>query len=263
MAGVSEQAFFVDVGDGRFRSTKHTVGPWDPQLQHGGPPSALIGRCLERTEPRDDMRLVRVTVEILGAVPVAELTVSTRLARPGKRVEMLEANVSAGGRDVLRATAWRISAEPGRAAPIARDYVVPPRPDGANAALFAGLGLFGYGDASEWRFSAGGFAEAGPAKVWNRLRVAVVDGEEPSGWQRVLAVADSGNGVSSALPVTEWLFINPDLTVALHREPVGEWVCLDAATTIDESGIGIAASDLSDDDGWIGRGLQTLLVARR
>lgn len=71
MADVSEHAFFVDLGDGRFRSTSHTLGPWDPQLQHGGPPSALIGRCLERTEPREDMRLARVTVEILGAVPVA------------------------------------------------------------------------------------------------------------------------------------------------------------------------------------------------
>ncbi|HVU73919.1 MAG TPA: thioesterase family protein [Mycobacteriales bacterium] len=262
---MSEQAFFVDLGDGRFRSTRHTVGPWDPALQHGGPPSALIGRCLERTEPRDDMRLARVSVEILGAVPVAELTVSTRLARPGKRVEMLEASVSAGGRDVLRATAWRISAEPGRATPRPHTHAAPPLPDALRSvpATFAGTDPFGYGEASEWRFASGGFAEPGPARVWSRLQVQVVDGEEPSGWQRVLAVADSGNGISGALPVQEWFFINPDLTVALHREPVGEWVCMEAETAIDGAGIGLAASDLSDETGWLGRGLQTLLIARR
>jgi len=123
--------------------------------------------------------------------------------------------------------------------------------------------LFGYGEASEWRFAYGHFAEPGPAAVWSRLRVQVVEGEEPSGWQRVLAVADSGNGISGALPVREWFFINPDLTVALHREPVGEWIGMEAEAAIDDTGIGLAASDLSDETGWLGRGLQTLLIARR
>lgn len=261
---VAEDAYFVELGDGRYRSTAHTTGPWDPGLQHGGPPSALIGRCLERTEPRDDMRLARISVEILGAVPVAELTVATRLTRPGKRVEMLEATVAAGGRDVLRATAWRISAEPGRAGLREHTHRPPGLPGGGpSASTFAGIDPFGYGESMEWRFAAGGFTEPGPAQVWARLRLAVVAGEEPSGWQRVLALADSGNGISGALPVQDWFFINPDLTVALQREPRGEWICMEAETAIADDGIGLAASDLSDESGWIGRGLQTLLVAPR
>lgn len=267
MAVVAEDepdAYFVDLGEGRFRSTAHTTGPWDPGLQHGGPPSALIGRCLERTEPREDMRIARVTVEILGAVPVAELAVATRLARPGKRVELLEASVSAGGRDVLRATAWRISAEPGRAAVREHTHRAPPLPTtGPSASTFAGIDPFGYTESMEWRFATGGFAVAGPAQVWARLRCGVVAGEEPTGWQRVLALADSGNGISGALPVPEWFFINPDLTVALHREPVGEWIAMEAETAIAGDGVGLAASDLSDQTGWIGRGLQTLLIAPR
>lgn len=261
---MSEQAFFVDLGDGRFRSTEHTVGPWDPELQHGGPPAALLGRCFERTAPRDDLRLARVTLEILGAVPVADLTVTTRLARPGKRVEMLEASISSGGREVVRSTAWRISAEPGRAAPRGHTYVPPPIPPGApSPSTFSAGGPFGYGEAMEWRFVHGGFAEPGPACVWARLRVGVVAGEEPSGWQRVLALADSGNGISGALPLQEWFFINPDLTVALHRDAIGEWICMEAQTVIDDAGIGLAASDIADERGWLGRGLQTLLVAPR
>jgi acyl-CoA thioesterase len=99
--------------------------------------------------------------------------------------------------------------------------------------------------------------------VWTRLRVPIVPDEEPTGLQRVLAVADSGNGVSAALSWDEWLFINPELTVHFRREPRGEWICLDAETTIAESGAGLARSTLSDDDGMVAAGAQSLLVSRR
>jgi hypothetical protein len=99
--------------------------------------------------------------------------------------------------------------------------------------------------------------------VWTRLRVPVVAGEEPSGLQRVLAVADSANGVSAVLPLGEWLFINPELTVHLRRPPRGEWICLDAETAISHGGAGFSRSVLSDDDGVVAQGAQSLLVAPR
>jgi hypothetical protein len=89
-----------------------------------------------------------------------------------------------------------------------------------------------------------------------------VPDEEPSGLQRVLAVADSGNGLSNELPMT-WYFINPELTVHLHREPVGEWVCVDAVTTVSEGGCGLATTALSDREGPVGVGAQSLLVGPR
>jgi acyl-CoA thioesterase len=113
------------------------------------------------------------------------------------------------------------------------------------------------------RFAAGGWSQPGPATVWTRLREPIVPDEEPTGLQRVLAVADSGNGVSAALPWEQWLFINPELTVHLRREPRGEWICLDAETTIVHGGAGLARSTLSDDDGVVALGTQSLLVAPR
>src|SRR6516162_10459782 len=101
-------SFYVPLGDGRWRATVHTTGPWDAGAQHGGPPSALLGRAMQRCEPREDMIIARFTCEILRAVPVGEIGVQARLARPGRSVEMLEAVASAGGRDVARATAWRV-----------------------------------------------------------------------------------------------------------------------------------------------------------
>lgn len=51
------------------------------------------------------MIIARFTCEILGAIPVGELTVQARLTRPGRSVQFLEAVASAGGRDVARASA--------------------------------------------------------------------------------------------------------------------------------------------------------------
>ena len=249
-------------GDGeRWRATVHTTGPWDPGSQHGGPPSALLARAVERVAPRDDMLLARTTVELLGAVPVGEVAVRARVARPGRSVELLEAVLAAGGRDAARMTAWRVlrtdavAVAPRVAAP-------PPLPAQESTDVAPPGWVDGYLSAVEWRVAAGSFAEPGPCTAWTRLRHPLVPDEEPSPLQRVLAVADSGNGLSNELPVT-WFFINCELTVHLHREPVGEWVCVDAATTVSPGGAGLASTVLSDVTGPVGVGAQALLVAPR
>jgi hypothetical protein len=253
-------AFFLPRADGRYEASEHTSGPWDPRLQHAGPPAALIGRALERCEPRPEMLISRLTFEILHAVPVGEVEVTTRVARPGRSVELLEASLSAAGREVVRASAWRVLRAPeGTATPL--PYELPPLPD-AEAPMPAQLES-GYLKAVEWRPVRGGFLEPGPAAAWTRIRVPVVEGEAPTGLQRLLAVADSGNGISGTLDMSRWWFINPELTVHLEREPQGEWICLDAATSIRPGGAGLATSILSDLQGPVARGAQTLYVGRR
>ena len=252
------EAFYEPLGGGRFRSTAHTAGPWDVRSQHAGPPAALLGRALEATEPREGTLLARVTFEILGPVPVAEVEVESRVARPGRTVELLEAELRAGGRPVMTARAWRL---PVTAAPAAGDGATPPpaRPAEETPPPHD----FGYGHAVELRFAAGGWFEPGPATAWTRLKVGVVGGEPPSPLQRVLAVADSGNGISAVMSWDEWLFINPELSVHVLRPPGGEWVVLDAATTIAPGGAALARSVLSDESGPVAYGAQSLLVAPR
>ena len=254
-------SFYLPLGDDRWQATVHTTGPWDPRAQHGGPPSALLGRAIQRCQPRDDMIIARFTCEILGAIPVGELTVQARLVRPGRSVEYLAAVATAGGRDVARASAWRAlrtssetvrpDDDPPQALP---DQAIGPAPGGW---------VDGYLSAVEWRPVHGHFTEPGPATVWTRLRYPLVPGEEPGPLERVLAVADSGNGISSQLDIAKWLFINPELTVHLHREAAGEWICLAAQTTISADGAGLATSVLSDLSGPLGVGAQSLLVTRR
>ena len=255
-------SFYTPLGDGAWRATAHTVGPWDPGSQHGGPPSALLGRAVARCQPRPDMMITRFTCEILRAVPVGDLAVTARVARPGRSVELLEAALTAGGREVARAAAWRVlrtsapAVRPRQPSPPAPPGELPPRPAPASWGN-------GYMSAIEWRTARGSFSTPGPAALWARMRYPLVPGEEPSPLERVLITADSGNGISWEVSFRDWVFINPELTVHLHREPAGEWICLDAQTAISPGGSGLATSTLSDLDGPVGVAAQSLFIAPR
>ncbi len=256
-------SFFEQDGPGTFRATAATAGPWSPQAQHGGPPSALAVRELERHEPDDGMRLARVAVDILRPVPVGTVTVSTRTIRPGKRVALLEAVMESGGQEVLHARAWRVALSDGAPA-IAGGESPPAIPDPPDLApSFQGMYTDGYITAIDWRFVAGGFDELGPSKAWGRPRIPLLPGEELSPMTRTMLLADSGSGVSAALDPARFIFINVDLTVVLQRDPVGEWLLLDAVTATGLTGTGMARTILSDVTGMAGTCVQTLLVALR
>jgi hypothetical protein len=256
-------AFFESAGTDSFVATSATCGPWDPRAQHGGPPSALAARALQRHEPDEGQRLARVAVDIMRPVPVGKLTVRTRTVRPGRRVAMLETVVEADGQEVLHARGWRI-AFPGGPVPVTEPYVPPPIPEEQAGPAFAGANLEGYLTAVDWRFVAGiSFDTPGPAVVWARPRLPLVAGEESSPMCRALLIADSGSGVSAVLDATRFMFINVDLTVVLHRDPAGEWLLLDAATTIGDQGTGLARTTLADQHGSCGGALQTLMVSPR
>jgi hypothetical protein len=254
-------AFYEPLGDDRFRSTPHTAGPWSADSQHMGPPSALLARQLEQTAPAGSA-LARITVEVLGPVPVAELTVRSWVARPGRSVQLSHAELSAAGRPVATAAAWWIATSDSAEVAAGLPAPLPPIDSATPGSIPTGW-QSGYLQAMEWLSLKGGIGSPGPATVWIRQRVALVDGEPPTGLQRLMAVADSGNGVSNRLDPREWFFINTELTVHTWRMPVGEWIGLDANTTIGPQGLGVATSTLHDQDGPVGHGSQALLVRPR
>ena len=279
------KAFFEIDGEALV-PTELTRGPWDPDAQHAGPPAALLGRELElhAKEGRDEdsapaARVGRITFDILRSVPLAPLRIATAVLRPGRRVALVEARLSDADGEVMRATAWLLrpdpvevppglssedEASPARLSPGPSGGGIPPGPEAGEPRDFFDTGQsVGYHTAIEYRFVAGGFLEPGPATVWMRMRHPLLEGEKPSPLQRVLIAADSGNGVSATLDWRRYVFINVDLTVQLHRLPEGEWVCLDAITIPEPTGVGLSDTALYDERGPIGRATQTLLVGER
>jgi hypothetical protein len=264
-------AYFTRVDEDLFDATAYTMGPWNPQHQHGGPPSALTACFMDAAHPREGFQVVRTTIELLGPVPIARLRASSELVRTGRSVEYLTGSLYDvdAGREVIRATMWRIrqlDADSSGLETVPVDYKLPQGPDGLEAGYGYPPGVIpdeAYLSSVEMRFAFGAFNKQGPAAAWARSKVTLIEGEPMPPLARVLALADSGNGISSVLGIGKWMYINPDLTVTLRRMPEGEWLCLDAQTGIEPVGIGLAESVLSDTRGPIGRGLQTLLVGTR
>ncbi len=256
----AERAFYVPLGDGRFAATPATIGPWDPRLQHGGPPSALLARALSRTAAAPGMRVARVSVEILGPVEVGEMVITTAVERPGRRVQLVSARAEVNGREAMRAQGWQILAEPGRSPEAGPREPPPPLPPPQPQVFWPTLPTFPYGEALEWRFTEGGFDVPGPATTWTRCRIPLVAGEPLGGLERVVAMVDSANGVSWELPLGRYRFVPVDLNVVLYREPEGEWVGMAARTTVGGEGVGMVRTRLFDARGTVGASLHTLFV---
>lgn len=255
-------AFYIADGDS-FISAEWTRGPWDARAQHAGPPAALMGRAFEKLDP-PGFQVARFTIEILRPIPIARLEIEAQAIRSGRRVQYAQATMRADGQEIARASAWRIrtSDEPMPSTPDERppfrgpagSLELPPVPVEAPESYFGAM---------EWRYARGTFTEPGPASVWMRMRMPLVEGEPIAPLSRVLAAADSGNGISAVMDFQKHLFINTDLTVHLFRMPESEWVCIDAQTRQDSNGIGVAESIIWDERHRLGAGAQSLLISPR
>jgi Thioesterase-like superfamily len=278
-AALSEAIFRRD-GDA-FVPTGHARGPWDPGQLHGGAPGALIAEAVQA----DEYLVARLTIDFLAPVPLAPVTVSARTTKPGRNVQLAEAEMEAEGRTVLRARAMRLRrghvelpAEAGAAGAAAAAAAerrgaaagegaaaAPPGPDDATPGRFPlddGTGEGFHRTAMDIRFVEGDYG-IGPAKAWFRLKLPLVDDQPASPLARAVAAADFGNGISRVVDFGDYLFVNTDLTVHLHREPQTDWVLVDASTRLEANGAGLARSTLSDERGQLGLAAQSLFVASR
>jgi hypothetical protein len=283
---MSESVFLAD-GE-RFIPTEHARGPWDPQALHGGAPAGLMAAAFERIKPGGDLLIARLGFELLRPIPFAPLSISVRIVRPGRRVQELAGELRHGEELIARASALRVQRIPEGlpgVPPGPRDDAGSPTLQGARSedtadasqdarmpGPDAGAAVrFALNDADRTSFAAsamemrwlGDRSQLGPARVWMRLRHPLVPGEALTPLARLAATADFGNGVSAVLPFERFVFINADLTIHLHRAPLGEWIGLDARTLLRGGGIGLAESVLHDVHGRVGRAVQTLVIEPR
>ncbi len=260
---MTAEAFFVAHDQDIFEATIHTQGPWDARFQHGGPPAALLVRQLEQCAPRPDMLLARVSIDIFGPIPIARLHAQANLVRPGRSVELVEATLTYEERIVMRATGWRIKL-PDTRPPISEPLpTAPPLPTTTPERKLSPEWDCGFSRATEWRPVKGGHNQLGATTSWTRLRYPLVEGEVTSPAQRLIAAADSANGISSPLDIRHWQFIPPSLSIHSLRSAQGEWICLDATTLLQTEGVGLTIATLFDEKGMVGRSDQPLLISQR
>ena len=243
--------------------TQYTAGPWSPKLQHAGPPSAMLHRAIEAVGT-DGLATARITMDILRPVPIEPLTIATRVLRPGRRVEQIEATLrlAADGTELMRATAWRVAAPPFAAA--GEQEPPPPPPDAAGPVTLPWWDVeVAYHAALEWRLIGGTIDEPGPAAVWTRMAIPLVAGEATTPLQHLLVMGDAASGISWELDWDRYTFVNVDFSVHLQRAPHGEWLAMDAVTRPGPESYGQTTAVLHDESGRIGISTQTLVLAER
>lgn len=258
------EPFYRQVDEHRFDSLPGTAGPWSAAAQHAGPPAALLARAMERHEPAPGTRLADVRLDILGPIPVAPLDLDVRVLRGGRSMQLLEATASVDGRAAAVARAWRIVRAPedfpsltGR-----RPATIDPVPEakGEGRLEMPGAHEDGYLSAIEWRVVEGGVGAGGTTVAWGRQLVPLLDGEEPTGWQRALVLADSGGGITLTVDPRRHTYINCDLHVVLDRDPTGEWIRMSSQALATPGHGGTVHSTLADHEGDLGTGLQTMVA---
>ena len=256
-----ESIFRVD--GNRVEVSPNAAGPWDPRMQHGSAPAGLAVWAAEAISTPSPMRIARVTIDLMRPVPLQPLTLETEVLREGRKIQLCAVRLLADGVVVAVASVLKVKAQV-QALPddIADLPVDLPGPDQSReeAAVFSSSEFAG---GMSVRSARGKFGVKGPGAIWYRVNRPLVEGARLSQAMRAVIAADFCNGTSAALDFRQWIFINADLTVSMAREPVGEWVLLDADCWIGPDGAGLAMARLADTNGYFGRAAQSLVVEKR
>jgi Thioesterase-like superfamily len=251
----------------RFDSTDFTRSNWDPEIQHGSPPLALMTKLIEELSASTTgsaMRIGRVSMDILGAIPVAPVRVRAWVERPGSRISLLSAEMVAarpGGQDraVARASAWLLATSD--TADVATDRFPPVVEGESDPVPHSWEGAAGYLEAVSWRRQRE--LDNGSPVVWLRPLTHLVDDEDMTPTQRLALVVDCANGAGAALDPSAFDFMNTDTAMHIHRVPVGDDFALRSRGSIGPDGIGVTTAEIFDAHGFIGTCAQTLFVQRR
>ena len=251
------------VDGNRIVTSPNAAGPWDARMQHGSAPAALVVWAAEAIPTREPMRIARVTVDLMRPVPVAPLTIETEILREGRKIQLCAVRLLSEDVLVVGATILKIKTQalklPSDVADLPVELPGPDQaraeqPDFSGSPFVSGLSL---------RAARGRFGVPGSGAIWYRVDRPLVEGSAVSQAMRAVVAADFCNGTSAALDFREWTFINADLTVSFARQPLGEWILLDAESWIGPDGAGLAMARLADEHGYFGRAVQSLVIEKR
>jgi hypothetical protein len=244
-------------------TSPNAAGPWDSRMQHGSAPAALVAWAAEAIPTREPMQIVRVSIDLMRPVPVAPLTMETEILREGRKIQLCAIRLLFEDNVVVGATVLKMRTQALTLPPEVGDITVAlPKPDRcpSDKGSFSSVPFV---TGMSMRPARGQFAVPGPAAIWYRVERPIVEGAPVSPAMRAMVAADFSNGTSPAFDFRDWTYINADLTVNFARQPVGEWILVDAESWIGPEGAGLAISRLADTRGYFGRAVQSLVIEKR
>ena len=232
-------------------------GAWNAHEQHMAPATGVMCAELEAFMPREDLRIGRVGLDILGLIPLQPFSISTKVLRPGKTIELIEATMVANGRACIVARAWRMQISDTRAIAGTEDRDIK-RPE--ELADWTGMKQWAGGFIESMQFKADAERRAGKGAVWMNNDLEKIEGQTTSSFVHLLGMVDTANGIVPRAKPGEWVFPNLDLHIDLLRLPQGKWLGLDTCQQYGSDGIGLTSSVLHDELGVFGRSEQILTL---
>lgn len=238
--------------------TDLSLSPWNPEALNGVAVGGLMAALLEEQAPpaATPLHWTRLTIDLQGIVPARELTPRFTLLRPGRQVQQMQVELLAGDRTVARIQALRVreADTPASEPPTGHDG-----PEHFPNIPQHGIGVMRHTDR---HVIADRTRAQGPGAQWIRFNQEVIGGTPLTPLVRAGMAGDFAAGCGVMPGVDPYSWPNLDISLFLMRQPVGEWVLVEAITESAGKGSAVASARLADAHGTFARSLQTVFVER-
>ncbi len=244
--------------------TDRARGPWSPDALHGSPVAALIAFAVEeRLNRSSGLRIARQTIDLFRPVPYGRLQVDVEPIREGRRIAVYQTRLICEGRLLTQATTLCLLSDPELGA-VGSDYgasgPVPPEQAIANRVERDGARWVSYPGTLEMRHvTPPGHGE--PPVVWIRTDAPVLEDAPLSPSVSAASIADFVSPFANMQPGRSG-YVNADITMLLHRAPVGAWHYLRVVTRGAADGVATAQAVLGDRRGAYGSSAAASLINR-
>ncbi|AGS33628.1 hypothetical protein B841_00725 [Corynebacterium maris DSM 45190] len=259
---MTPDSYFIRTGPTTFAPTPHAIGAWSEEDYHFSPVAGLLVHAIEQFRAGDknvDLQLSRVSFDILGRLPFAEVEIAIEVPRPGRTIELVQATASINGRAVITARSWYL-VKMGTADVAGLE--IAPLPDPGDCPARDLTEMWGGGYIAQLEARQASELRPGRGATWLTSPNRLVKDEDPIDIAEFCARIDTANGIAPRQRPEQWMFPNVDLTVHLFRRPSGTWTGLDTTVYWGDSGVGVTSSTLHDEDGPVGRAEQSLTIRK-
>ena len=241
-------SFFAREGDS-FVPTELARGPWGPDTLHGRVLAGLFAHDFEQRFGDPSLHFARLTVDLFRMPRMRPVTLSTRVVREGRRIRVAEGVLSSEGAEIARASVVQL--RKGEHPP-GNPWQPPPWDVPAPAEIEPMPPREGSTPMWETRPIGGSsFIGAGRKRMWIRETRAVVAGEALTPFTRVAGAADIASPLANS-GEDGLHYVNADITLYLHRLPLGEWVGWEVSDHQSAEGVAFGECRIHDEQGAIG-----------